>query len=182
MMAYIERYIQAVSSSDLRDDEHHHATDPLIASSLADLTGGDLLGSLLCRAKFSNSATAKEFNAGSSNLSTLLREWTAVVVERGTSRGWVTIRAEWDIVAAHKLYEQVACESLAYWMDPYCEECHGSKVGADRRVCPCCKGTGGAPIPGKAFVAKLVADMVSELEGIFQAYSARATVRLRRAA
>jgi DnaJ-class molecular chaperone len=175
-------YVRSALSSDLRDDAHHHSTDALAASALADQRGGAVLGSLLCRVKYADGTTAKEFHAGSSNLTSLLKEWTTEVKERGRSRGWVKIRGEWDITAAEGLYAQVARESLAYWMDPHCVQCHGSKVGEDRRACPCCKGTGSAPISGKAFVAERVADMVSELEGIFQAHSGRASSMMRRQA
>lgn len=180
---FAKKYVKSVNSSDLRDDELHHSTDALAAAGLADKTGGGVLGSLLCRVKYSDGTIHRDFEAGSGNLAQLLREWSAVVVERGRSRGWVTIRAEWDVVAAHKLYEHVARASLAYWMSGLCEACNGAKVTPDRRNCPCCKGSGRAVIEDpKKFVAERIADMVSELEGIFQAHSGRAASLLRRAA
>lgn len=179
---FVEKYMHSVNSSDLRDDEFHTATLPLRASAYADKTGNDaVFGSLLARVKY-GSAASKAFESGASDIVALLRAWTEAVIEKGRARGWVTIRAEWDIVAAHKLYEQVARESLAYWINPNCDECKGAKVTPDRRNCLCCKGTGRADISGKKFVAERVADMVSELEGIYQAHGGRANSLLRRAA
>lgn len=179
---FANRYIKSVSSSDLRDDAHHHDTDALAASALSDMGSGGVLGSLLCRVKYSDGAIHKDLESGSGNLAQLLREWSEVVRERGRSRGWVKIRAEWDIATAESLYATVARASLAHWMSGLCEECSGAKVTKDRRNCPCCAGTGKAKIDGPNFVVDRVKDMVSELEGIFQAHSGRASAMLRRVA
>jgi len=37
-MGFIDKYVHSVNSGDLRDDEHHHATEALVASALADTT------------------------------------------------------------------------------------------------------------------------------------------------
>lgn len=175
-------YVRSVNSADLRDDPHHHDTDALAASGLADKGCGGVLGSLLCRVKYSDGTIHKDFESGSGNLAHLIREWSEVVRERGRSRGWVKIRAEWDIATAENLYATVARASLAHWMSGICEECNGAKVTKDRRTCPCCAGSGQAKIDGPNFVVDRVKDMVSELEGIFQAHSGRASAMLRRAA
>lgn len=179
---FVERYAFAVNTSDLRDDEFHHATDALVASAIADMTGsGAVLGSLLARVKYADGTIHKLFESGTTNLAALLRIWTRTVTEKGRSRGWVTIKAEWDVVAAHKLYEHVARASLAYWMDPNCEACNGARVTPDRRNCLCCHGSGRATIQeSKRFVAERIADMVSELDGLFLTHSTRAAKMLRR--
>lgn len=179
---FAKRYVKSVNSSDLRDDEFHHATDALAAASLSDRDGGVMLGSLLCRAKYADGSTAKEFHAGSSSLSTLIKEWTAIVTERGKSRGWVPANTAWDMQAAFKLYERVAQQSLAHWLDGRCEPCNGAGVMETRRTCTCCAGSGRAQIDAGRFETDKVKDMISELEGVFQAHSGRAAAMLRRAA
>ncbi len=179
---FVEKYAYAVNTSDLRDDEHHHATDALAAAALADLTGSDaVLGSLLCRAKYASPAR-KTFESGCGNLAELSKVWRAEVAKRGQERRWCPSNTAWDIEASFRIYELVANLSLAHWLDPHCGLCKGSKVGADRRTCTCCGGTGRGEIEGGRFIVDKAKDMVSELEGIYQAHSIRAARKLRRAA
>lgn len=221
---FVERYAASLHSSDLRDDEHHHSTDALIAAALADKSGsGAMLGSLLARVKFadgtkSNPARAthlaqdverarargREQNLSANdihrlvaevhktyliadtgldqNLAQALRLWSAVVTEKGKARGWMKPKTPWDIEAAHKLYEKVAHASLAHWLHGHCEPCGGTGNTIHRRLCECCKGTGKAEVQGEHLEANLIRDLVSELEGLFQAHSGRATAMLRRVA
>lgn len=182
-MPFAERYCRAVNSSDLRDDEHHHSTDALIAAASADRTGsGVVLGSLLSRVKYADGRVHKTFEAGTINLAALLRIWTDVVTARGRSRGWLKIVNPWDIHAAHAMYTKIAHASLAYWLDGHCEPCKGAGQTPDRRICTCCKGSGKAAIEGGRLEAEYTRDMVSELEGMYQAHSARAAAMLRRVA
>ncbi len=218
---FVEKYIGSLLASDLRDDEFHHATDPLHASAAADSGGsGALLGSLLSRVKYGTGSKAcaarsshlradlervrqagrvagqtteqvaarlasvnKLYSAAELgldvNLAELLHLWTARVGEKGRSRGWIKVKFEWDIAAAAAVYRKIAHLSLAHWIDGNCEACKGAKVNIDRRACMCCGGTGRAEIEAGRHETDLVKDMVSELEGIFQAYSARASKRLR---
>lgn len=179
---FAKRYVKSVNSSDLRDDLHHHATDALIASAHADLTGDDLVvGSLLIRVKYGDGAR-KVFEGCPANMAALLRAWTDAVIKKGRSRGWMKPKTEWDVQAAFKLYERVAQMSLAYWLDGLCEPCQGAGVNQDRRTCTCCAGTGRAEIEAGRFESDLVRDMVSELEGVYIAHSARAKSLLRRVA
>lgn len=178
---FIDQYIKSVNTSDLRDDAHHHATEPLHASASADRSGGMIPGSLLARVKYASGAH-KLFESGTADLAELQRLWIAAVQQKGKERGWVKVRAEWDITAAHKLYEHIARVSLAYWIDPRCEPCAGAGVTTDRRTCGCCKGTGRAALDEAALAAERIKDMVSELEGIYQAHGGRAAGLLRRAA
>lgn len=179
---FVERYVPALTSSDLRDDEHHVATEPLHASASADCAGGALLGSLLCRVKYADGSQRKTFESGSHNLAHLLRTWTEMVAERGAARKWVPANTAWDMAAAISLYERVAHASLAHWLDGLCELCRGAKVNQDRRTCTCCGGTGRAQVAAGRLETQLILDMVSELEGIFQAHSSRAATKLRRVA
>lgn len=183
MKLFTETYVRSVNSSDLRDDALHHATDALAASGLADKGCGGVLGSLLCRVKYSDGIVHKDFEAGSANLAQLVREWTAVVSERGRSRGWLPTNTAWDMQAAMTFYQRVAHASLAHWMDPNCEPCRGTGVIAEtRRTCTCCAGSGKKAITAGRLETQKTLDMVSELEGIFLAHNGRANAMLRRAA
>ena len=179
---FAQKYINSLSSSDLRDDEFHHATLPLRASAYADLTGNDaVVGSLLCRVKF-GSATRRAFEDGARDMAGLLRAWQDAVFEKGRARGWMKATTPWDAEAACKLYERVAQASMAYWLDNNCELCRGAKVDKERRLCTCCGGTGKAQVTAGRFETDIILDLVSELEGIYQSHSGRASSMLRRAA
>lgn len=179
-MSFAERYVSSVNSSDLRDDDRHHATDALAASAIADDTGGAGLGSLLCRVKYADGTVHKLFEAGTNNLAALLRIWTAAVTEKAQARKWVPIpRTAWDMQAAHGLYKMVAETSLAHWMDGRCVACKGTGVQVTQHACPACKGTKKAEIEGKRFEVDKVVDMITELEGLYQAHGGRAAAMLR---
>ncbi|WP_236478130.1 hypothetical protein, partial [Escherichia coli] len=62
-----------------------------------------------------------------------------------------------------------------------CSCCNGTKI-VESRACTHCNGTGREPVLGGALQREKVLDMVSELEGLFQAHSARAAAKMRRAA
>lgn len=177
---FVEKYVLSVNSSDLQDDERHHKTDALAAAALADQGGFGVIGSLLARAKFADGTPHKDFESGSANMAQLVKIWTNLVTEKGRSRGWVKAATAWDMAASYALYRRVAEKSLAHWLDGRCGACHGTGVTVDRRFCPCCKGTGDAEIVAGEYEKTKIRDMVSELEGAFQAHSARATVKLRR--
>lgn len=178
---FVENYVHSLNSSDLRDDHHHHSTEALKASACADKGAGAVLGSLLCRVKFASGAQ-QTFESGTDEMAQLLRAWEGEVVKRGQERKWVRTNTAWDMQAAFKLYKRVAHLSLAHWLNPNCPICRGAKVTADRRTCTCCAGTGRAEIEGGFLEVERAKDMVSELEGIFQAHSGRAGRLLRRAA
>lgn len=183
-MPFADHYVNALNSSNLKDDELHRKTEALAAAALADLSGGqgNVFGSMLTRAKYGNGAR-KAFEAGAMELAGLLRAWRQVVAKRGLERGWFPKpRAEWDASAIIKRYHQIADQSLAHWLDGNCEACGGSTVGANGLTCKPCAGTGKAPILGDNTVADRTRDMVSELEGLYQAHSARAGAKMRQAA
>lgn len=180
---FAEKYLASLSSSNLKDDELHRHTEALAAAALADLSGGsgEVLGSLLTRAKYAHGTHRQTFESGNQELAVLLRAWIKVVTRKGLDRAWMKIKHEWDINAAHKMYEKIARVSLAHWLAGECEVCHGTKI-AFSRACTCCAGTGREPIEGGVVEHQKVADMISELEGIYQSHGARASAKLRRAA
>lgn len=113
---------------------------------------------------------------------TLARAWQEIVAEKGKARQWIKPA---DIPAighlAPALYKRVAEASLAHYLDGKCTVCHGAKVGADRRVCGCCAGTGEAKLLGMSdFERHRVLDMVSELMALESSHSGAANVLLRR--
>jgi len=180
MAKFIEKYIRSVNASDLRDDEHHHATDALAASAIAD-SSSESIGALLSRAKYSDSV-AKLHESGTKNLASLLREWESRVIKKGTERKWVSANTEWDANAAMALYKRVAHASLAYWLDSRCEGCKGAKQTPERRICEVCEGTGQAPLPNDlgGLAKEKTLDMVSELEDLLQSHNRRAAQYLRK--
>lgn len=180
---FVEKYLQALNTSDLRDDEQHRQTEALVAAALADMTGGsgEVFGSLLARAKYADGICHKTFETGNHNLAVLLSAWTKVVTEKGLARQWLKIKHEWDIKAAYGMYAKIARMSLAHWLNGECETCHGTKI-AQRRACSQCAGTGREPIQGGALEVERIKDMISELEGLCQSHGARAGAKLRKAA
>lgn len=50
-MGFSDRYVHALNTSNLKDDERHHQAEPLAAAGLASAATGDL-GALLHRAKY----------------------------------------------------------------------------------------------------------------------------------
>ncbi|WP_225869899.1 hypothetical protein [Glaciimonas sp. PCH181] len=172
--------MSSVNSSDLRDDDRHHATDALAASAIADETGGVGLGSLLYRVKYADGTVHKLFESGTNNLAALLRIWVVAVTEKAQARKWVpTPRTAWDMDAAYGLYRRVAEASLAHWMDGRCNTCNGTGIQVTQHACPSCKGTKRAQIVGGRLESEKIADMVGELEGLYQAHGGRAAAMLR---
>ena len=179
---FAEKYLAALTTSDLRDDDQHSQTEALAAAALADLTGGgDVFGSLLSRAMIADGVPRQAFESGTENLGVLLRVWTAAVTRKGLDRQWLKIKHPWDINAAHAIYAKIARVSLAHWLGGECTCCNGTKI-ANSRACTHCTGTGREPIQGGAIERAKIADMVSELEGLYQSHSARAGAKMRKAA
>jgi hypothetical protein len=178
---FAEKYAAAVNSSDLRDDEHHHQTRPLMAAARADLSGSDVvMGSLLARVRYADGTTHKLFEAGTANLAVLLKIWSNVVRAKGISRGWLPVpRTEWDMRARESLFQRVAAASLALWLGNLCSSCNGTGNTADRRICKGCQGSGKAELPSGRLEAEKTRDMLSELEGLHQAHLSRASALLR---
>jgi hypothetical protein len=177
-MAFFEKYVASLNASSLLDDEHHLLIDALCAAALADTTGAGL-GSLLSRVKFSDGAVSKMFESGTANLAQLLRIWAAAVIEKGRARKWVNEGTAWDALAAQALCRRAAERSLAYWRDGKCKPCGGAGQTPARRLGTCCSGNGQAALEGGGFERERTLDMMSELEGLVSAHSARAAGLLR---
>lgn len=178
---FVERYVRSLQSSDLRDDDQHTSTEALFAAAIASKSGHGL-GALLSRVKYADGTPRQAFEAGSTNLVRLLALWQACVTEKGRARNWLPARTEWDIHAQHTLFRRVAMGSLAYWIDGRCQDCRGAGQMPNRRLCPDCRGTGRATIAPDAprLERELIADMVSDLEGMVIAHNDRAQRVMRR--
>lgn len=176
-MGFAEKHIRSLCSSNLMDDLFHHQTEALQASAHADKSARNI-GSLLARVKYADGTLGKLFEGNCHNLANLLKEWLAIVTEKGAARRWV--KAE-DIAIAPILYRRVANASLAHYLDGKCKECRGSGVNEDRRTCNPCKGSGDATLTGMSgYEAKLVLDMVSELGELESSHAGAASVFLRK--
>lgn len=180
-MGFADRYLASVNSSNLLDDELHHATDALCAAAVADTTGAGF-GALLSRVKYADGSINKLFESGTQNLAQLIRLWTNAVVEKGKARRWVRDEAIHPQIAMG-LYKRVAEASLAHWLDSHCKTCAGTGVMAffGNRACTACKGSRVAEVTGmREYERKLVLDMVSELTALFDSHARRASGLLRR--
>lgn len=184
MSLFVEKYLASLTTSDLRDDEQHSRTEALAAAALADLSGGasSVFGSMLARAKYADGVPRKTFEAACQNLAALLRVWIDVVTKKGMDRKWFKIKHEWDIPAAHGIYRKIALHSLAHWLGGECGQCNGTKISAGRACTHCTATPGREPIQGGALERERIADMVSELEGLYQSHCARAGAKMRKAA
>ncbi|MGI4936305.1 MAG: hypothetical protein ACRYF5_06105, partial [Janthinobacterium lividum] len=155
-MGIIESYSKAAQSSNLKDDEFHHATEKLAAVALIGRPGqdgaGDALrrmGALMFRVKYSNDATSYP---------QLLAEWTQVVKSKASSRKWPA-----DISP-----KKIARLSLQYWQNDICTVCggmghlpvlHVPNVLSDD-PCKACNGTTKKPITAQHNLIQYVTDMV----------------------
>lgn len=179
-MGFCERFVHALSSTDLRDDEFHHQTHALAASAIADASARQI-GSLLHRVKFADTL-GHQFEDRPENLAKLLRQWHLIVAEKGAARKWIRPQ---DVPTighlAPAMYARVAEASLAHYLDGKCPTCHGSKVGEDRRKCVKCDGSGDAKILGMSdFELGRTMDMVGELTALESSHSGAANALLRR--
>lgn len=66
-MGFADRYVHALSASNLKDDERHHQAEPLTAAALASTTAGDL-GALLHRAKYAGTIARSMAHAAATRL------------------------------------------------------------------------------------------------------------------
>lgn len=179
-MSYMDKYLHAIFSTDLRDDATHHQTDALAAAALADASARDI-GSLLARVKYADTLS-HQFEDGNGNLARLQREWLAIVTEKGSARRWIKAQ---DVPfighLAPALYKRVADASLAHYLDGKCWPCGGTGVAEGRKLCVPCKGSGDAAITGLGNLdTKYAMDMVGELMALESSHSARASILLRR--
>ncbi|MBB3213437.1 hypothetical protein FHW67_002729 [Herbaspirillum sp. Sphag1AN] len=146
-MNVIEKYTRAVNSSNLRDDEQHHATDVLAATALCETR----LATKLFRVKYAGDATT---------YAALLAEWTEIVTFKSLLRTW-------PIEVSPK---KVARLSLDHWLNDVCPVCTGTGlqlgVGHTDAACKACNGTAKRPVQVKHSVQDYVRDMVESLEAM----------------
>lgn len=181
---FVEQYLNALNTSNLRDSEQHRQTEALAAAALADMAGGSgaVFGSLLARAKYIDGVPRKTFEGGTDNLAALLSAWIKAVTQKGKDREWLKVVNEWDINALHGICRKIALHSLAHWLGGECSTCKGTQTTVGRACTHCAATPGRESIQGAALEVERIKDMVSELEGLHQAHSARAGARLRAAA
>ena len=161
-MQIVAKYSRSVTSSNLKDDAHHHSTEALAAVALSSA-----LGSNLFRVKYANDAT--EYNS-------LLEKWREIVKKKSIIRSWP------DDISTRK----VARISLEYWLDDICRTCKGRGhlpiVDVDKVLsddpCPCCNGTTKKPIEAHNRIIDYVTDMVKSLENMALYSGDQATKKL----
>jgi len=182
-MSFAERYLNALNSSNLQDDEHHRQTEVLAAAALADLSGGSgvVFGSMLARAKL-DGVPREAIGSGSHNLAVLVRVWRQTVLQKGKDRKWLKIVQTWDIHALEGICNKIALQSLAHWLGGECTVCNGTKINAGRACTHCTDTPGREPVEGIGLLRERIMDMISDLEGLYQSHAARAGAKLRRAA
>ncbi|MDB5853268.1 MAG: hypothetical protein JWR22_1309 [Herminiimonas sp.] len=161
-MGIIESYSRATQSSNLRDDEHHHATEKLAAVALSSD-----LGAALFRVKFGNDATTYK---------ALLTAWQAkVTVKAGLRKNWP------DHIKPNKL----AAKSLNYWLNDICEACSGKgyevatgtpKLSND--LCKLCNGEKKAPLVCEPDWREYILDMIEDLDDLVRYSAGRAMRKL----
>jgi hypothetical protein len=182
-MTFAERYMNALNSSNLQDDEHTRATEVLAAAALADLSGGSgvVFGSMLARAKI-DGVPREALGSGAHNLAVLLRAWKEAVFRKGSERKWLKVVQPWDIQALEGICNKIALHSLAHFLGGECSVCNGTKINAGR-ACTHCNGTPGRePVEGSGLLRERIMDMISDLEGLHQSHAARAGAKMRKAA
>ena len=162
MVQLAQRYVRAVGSGNLKNDDRHFDTDVLAAVALSST-----FGALLFRVKYFNEV---------SSYRRLLHEWTWIVSCKGLRRNW----------GVHIPTDVVADESLRRWVDGRCKVCTG--VGKKKifntpmlsdRDCKACIGTGEEPLRGDRRLHDFIRDMVEELTAMERKAGARAKRKLR---
>jgi len=73
-------------------------------------------------------ACRQAFESGTRGLCVVVRVWTEEVTGKGLARGWIKIKHEWDIKAAHAMYAKIARVSLAHWFAGSCEVCFAIRL------------------------------------------------------
>ncbi|NML61805.1 hypothetical protein HHL21_12080 [Massilia sp. RP-1-19] len=159
-MNVIHKYTLAVSSSNLRDDAHHHSTEVLAAAALCRD-----LGTRLFRVKYAGDATTYP---------ALLEDWRTIVEGKAAVRTW----------PADVSPRKVARLSLNHWLNDVCPVCTGRGYEAVRgaptvmsdNVCKACGGTAKRAVEAKHNLIHLVEDMVEVLNAM-SAHAAGKTMK-----
>lgn len=115
----------------------------------------------------------------------LFAAWSLIVAKKGAQRNWIKPQ---DMPAighlAPAMYRRIAEHSLAHYLDGLCNACGGTGAKSAKemfRRCDVCEGTRRAKLTGIShYEAKLVSDMICELEALESAHASRAASLLRR--
>ncbi len=156
-----ERYARATISSNLRDSEHHHATDVLAAVALSSD-----MGSLLFRVRYGLDASCYK---------PLREAWIAAVTKKADIRHWPT-----NIKPAN-----LAVMVLDFWLNDICNPCNGlgytkheHAPSLTDQVCTVCNGSGKIEFKCERSVRKYAEDILEELPQIAIDAEKRAIKRL----
>ena len=115
----------------------------------------------------------------------LFAAWALIVAEKGAERNWIKPQDMPTIGhLAPAMFRRVAEHSMAHYLDGLCNACGGTGAKSAKemfRKCDVCEGTRRAKLTGiSAYEAKLVGDMIGELEALESAHASRAASLLRR--
>lgn len=140
-------YTQSINSSDLRDDEMHHATDNLAAVALSSD-----FGALLIRARYSGNLHS---------IFPALKKWREMTAKKGKQRGWLDVA------------DEVAVESFGYYLNSICHTCQGrgaavipdTPILADA-LCPDCRGTKKRVLQVNSRISQMVIESIFILNRI----------------
>lgn len=151
-MGITARYASATRSSNLKDDAHHHQTEPLAAVALCGETGMNDISHLIWRVKFANDATS---------FKPLQMKWMEIVKKKSAHRKW----------PSHISTYSVATKSLNHFLNDICPVCmgkghlslFGTPVLSDE-PCPACNGQGVKELDCGKDLRDYVSDMVESLE------------------
>ena len=165
-MNIIEKYSRSTYSSNLRDDDNHHQTEPLLAVALSDKSG---IGSFLWRIKYANDASVYK---------PLLIKWTDIVERKSIKESW----------GKSIDFRQIARLSINYYIDDICKECNGT--GKEKHLsndqllsdddCKICNGTAKNKIPGFKNQIEYVARCIDVLKTKEREIGGRAIAKLAR--
>jgi hypothetical protein len=158
----IHQYTLAVSSSNLRDDAHHHSTEVLAAAALCRD-----LGTKLFRVKYAGDTTTYP---------ALLEDWRTIVEGKAALRTWPS-----DVSR-----RKVARLSLDHWLNDVCPSCTGcgyeSVMGVPTVMsdiaCRACSGTAKRAVQAKHNLIHLVEDMIEVLNAMTERAAGQTMKRL----
>lgn len=146
-MQIVQRYATAAVSSNLKNDEHHTATDVLAAVALSSD-----IGHLLFRLKYCNDRSV---------YGRLLDAWVAKIGKKAARRGWL-----------HNA-ERVAVAALQHWINDVCPSCsgRGHKKMPDApmlcdEACELCNGSGKRALRCDDDIVELVKDSLQMLDSL----------------
>jgi hypothetical protein len=161
-MGIAESYSKATQSSNLKDDDHHHATEKLAAVALSSE-----LGAKLFRVKYANDATS--YNA-------LRGAWLLIVEKKASLRQW----------PENVSIPFVTDTSLGYWLNDICRICEGKGALVipgtpmlSDDPCPSCGGSGRKPLSCEDRTKRYVLDMIDILDKMTSISAGAAMRKLR---